>query len=144
MCSPSRSWPACCPFYRSYWGTKLFDMDCDSDLDMLVACGHVYGEIDNFAVATGTSYKQRALLLRNGGPPRMRFEDVTDIAGPALQIERVWRGATFGDFDDDGDIDVFMTALNDKPAMFRNDRVHQANERRSLRAWTTWATQQDR
>ncbi|MHC5115304.1 MAG: FG-GAP repeat domain-containing protein, partial [Planctomycetota bacterium] len=109
-------------YERLCWGTKLFDMDCDTDLDMFVACGHVYGEIDNFAQETGTSYKQKALLLRNGGPPRMRFEDVTEASGPALQIERVWRGATFADFDDDGDIDVFLTALNDKPAMFRNDR----------------------
>ncbi len=109
-------------YERLCWGTKLFDMDCDSDLDVWVACGHVYGEIDNFAVETGTSYRQQALLLRNTGPPRMRFEDVTDAAGPGLQVKRVWRGAIFGDYDDDGDIDVFMTSLNDKPAMFRNDR----------------------
>ncbi len=108
-------------YERLCWGTKLFDMDCDGALDMFVACGHVYGEIDNFAKETGTSYEQQPLLLRNTGAPRRRFEDVTDASGPAFQVTRVWRGATFGDYDDDGDVDVFLTALNGKPAMFRND-----------------------
>ena len=49
------------------------------------------------------------------------MEDVTDTGGPALQIQRVWRGAVFADFDNDGDQDVFVTALNDRPALFRND-----------------------
>jgi len=108
-------------FLRLCWGTKMFDMDCDSDLDMFVACGHVYGEIDNFSELTGSTYAQRPLLLQNGGPPRMRMEDVTDIGGPALQVARVWRGAVFGDYDDDGDVDIFMTSLNGKPMMMRND-----------------------
>ncbi len=103
------------------WGTKLFDMDCDADLDMLVACGHVYGEIDNFTAATGTSYAQKPLLLRNQGPPRFKFEDVGAAAGPGMQIARVWRGAIFGDLDDDGDVDVLMTELNGTPALMRND-----------------------
>ena len=108
-------------YLRLCWGTKLFDMDCDADLDIFVACGHVYGEIDNFTELTGSTYQQQCLLLRNTGAPRMRMEDVTERAGPALQVKRVWRGAVFGDYDDDGDVDIFMTSLNDKPAMFRNE-----------------------
>ena len=108
-------------YRRLCWGTRLFDMDCDSDLDFFVACGHVYGEIDNFSEKTGTTYKQANLLLRNQGAPSYGFEDVTEQSGPAFEIERVWRGACFGDFDDDGDQDVFVTSLNGPPAMLRND-----------------------
>ncbi len=108
-------------YLRLCWGTRMFDMDCDADLDMFVACGHVYGEIDNFAQETGTSYKQKNLLLRNMGAPSFRFEDVTEQSGPAFQVARVYRGACFGDFDDDGDQDVFATALNDRPTLYRND-----------------------
>ncbi len=117
-------------YLRLCWGTKLFDMDFDGDLDIFVASGHVYGEIDNFTELTGSTYEQRCLLLRNTGAPRMRMEDVTDAAGPALQIKRVWRGANFADWDDDGDVDIFMTALNGKPAMFRNEN---GNENAFLR-----------
>ncbi len=108
-------------YLRLSWGTRLFDYDNDSHLDLFVACGHVYGEIDHFQQQTGSSYRQRCLLLHNQGPPLYKFRDTTDEGGPALALERVWRGATFGDFDDDGDMDVFVTSLNDRAAMFRND-----------------------
>jgi hypothetical protein len=45
---------------------------------------------------------------------------VTDAGGPALQMKRVWRGTCFADYDDDGDLDVFVAALNDKAALFKN------------------------
>lgn len=108
-------------YLRLQWGTRLFDFDNDGNLDLFIACGHVYGEIDNFERQTGSSYKQRCLLMRSEGPPTYRFEDVTDDAGPALQVKRVWRGAAFADFDNDGDQDVFVSALNDRPELFRND-----------------------
>jgi hypothetical protein len=123
-------------FLRLQWGNRLFDFDCDGNLDLFVACGHVYGEIDNFQKATGSSYRQRCLLLRGVGPPTNAFENVGDLkdgenpadpaivakrGGPAMQLMRVWRGAAFADFDNDGDLDVFVGALNDYPALFRND-----------------------
>ncbi len=108
-------------YRRLCWGMRLFDYDNDTDLDMFVGCGHVYGEIDQFARATGTSYKQQCLMLRCDGPPQYRFTDVTQESGPGLKVKRVWRGAVFSDFDNDGDIDVFVTSLNGKPALFRND-----------------------
>jgi len=107
-------------YLRLCWGTRLLDYDNDGELDMFVACGHVYGEIANFP-DTGTSYEQKCLLLRNLGPPKYAFEDVTDRSGAALQLRRVWRGAAFADFDDDGDQDIFITALNDISALCRND-----------------------
>ncbi len=116
------------PSYRRLqWGTRLLDYDDDGELDLFVACGHVYGEIDNFKEGTGSSYRQRCLLFHGAGPPDHAFEDVTDEGGPGLKLERVWRGAAFADFDDDGDMDVFVSALNDYPALFRNDGGNRNN-----------------
>lgn len=114
-------------FHRLCWGTRLYDYDNDGILDLFVACGHVYGEIDNFTELTGTSYEQQNLLLRGQGAPAYGFEDVTDRGGPGLELERVWRGAAFADFDDDGDMDVFVTALNGKAALLRNDGGNRNN-----------------
>jgi hypothetical protein len=114
------------PSYRRLsWGLRMLDYDNDGELDLFVACGHVYGEIDNFEQGTGTSYRQICMLERNRGPAAgYVFEDMTlptNRGGPAFDIKRVWRGAAFADFDNDGDQDVFVTALNDKAALFRND-----------------------
>ena len=110
------------PSYRRVsWGTRLFDYDGDGELDFFAACGHVYGEVDGFEATTGASYRQSCLLQHNTGAPRFQLEDVTDRSGPAFAQRRVWRGAAFADFDDDGDLDVFVTALNDRAALFRND-----------------------
>jgi len=106
---------------RVSWGTRFFDYDDDGNLDLFVACGHVYGEADGFTKTTGASYRQRCLLHHGKGPPDYAFDNVGDSAGPAFALARVWRGAAFADFDDDGDLDVFVTALNDVPALFRND-----------------------
>jgi hypothetical protein len=129
-------------YLRLQWGVRFLDYDNDGNLDLFVANGHVYGEIDNFERQTGSSYKQRCLLLRGVGPPTNAFENVGDLAegedpadpaviarhgGPAMQLKRVWRGAAFADFDNDGDLDVLVTALNDYPALFRNDGGNRNN-----------------
>jgi hypothetical protein len=114
-------------YTRLSWGTRLWDFDNDGNLDLFIACGHVYGEIDNFQALTGSTYKQRCLLFRGRPGPKYGFDDVTDAAGAALQVKRVWRGAAFADFDNDGDLDVFVSALNDKHALFRNDGGNRAN-----------------
>jgi hypothetical protein len=114
--------------HRLSWGTRMWDYDNDRDLDLFVACGHVYGEIDRFEKETGSSYKQRCLLQRSRGAAKGHsLEDVTDQGGPAFELKRVWRGSAFGDFDDDGDQDVYVTALNDKAALFRNDGGNRNN-----------------
>jgi hypothetical protein len=114
-------------YLKLQWGTRFFDYDNDGNLDLFVACGHVYGEIEHFEQQTGSGYRQSCMLLRGVGPPTFAFEDSTDpkvdprTGGPAFAIKRVWRGAAFADFDDDGDQDVFVTALNDYPALFKNE-----------------------
>jgi hypothetical protein len=123
-------------YLKLSWGTRLFDYDNDGELDLFFACGHVYGEIDNFAEKTGSSYRQTCTLMHGVGPPSHAFEDVADqspraahpfCAGPAFKLKRVWRGAAFFDFDNDGDMDVLVTALNDYPALFRNEGGNRNN-----------------
>jgi hypothetical protein len=106
---------------RVSWGTRLLDYDNDGELDLFVACGHVYGDIPDFEKITGAVYRQQCLLERGVGAPSYAMQDVTNASGPAFALRRVWRGAAFADFDGDGDQDVFVTALNEAPALFRND-----------------------
>ena len=56
-------------YLKVCWGTKFQDFDLDGYLDIFVAAGHVYPEIDRFAEDLGTTYAQRPSLWRNGGPP---------------------------------------------------------------------------
>ena len=101
------------------WGTRFADFDNDGDLDLFVANGHVFPQVDD--APTGTSYRQRNQLFRNDlGKPGL-FVDISDAAGPGMTIEKVSRGASFADYDDDGDVDVFVVNLNDTPSLLRND-----------------------
>jgi hypothetical protein len=79
--------------------------------------------IDRAGVDLG--YRQRNLLFRNTG--RGRFEDVSRAAGPGLTVEKVSRGAAYGDYDNDGDLDVVVANLDDTPTLLRNDGGHVGN-----------------
>jgi hypothetical protein len=102
------------------WGACWQDFDLDGDLDLFFANGHVYGEIDDFQ-ASGTTYRQRNMLLRNRGGREPFYEDVTAAAGPGLEPLDVFRGAVAGDLDDDGDMDLVVAALNGRARILRND-----------------------
>ncbi|MGH9200298.1 MAG: FG-GAP-like repeat-containing protein, partial [Vicinamibacterales bacterium] len=108
------------------WGTGFFDYDNDGDLDLFVATGHVYPQVDGNDPAT--SYRQQNLLFRNEGSGR--FVNVSDQSGPALLQRRSSRGVAFGDYDDDGDLDIAVINENDVPALLRNDG---GNNRRWLK-----------
>jgi hypothetical protein len=99
------------------WGTALADFDNDGDLDLAVANGHIYPQIDRHPEILGT-YAQRSLLLENAGG---RFRDVTAEAGPGFESKRVSRGLAVGDYDNDGDLDLLITNLDGPPALLRND-----------------------
>jgi hypothetical protein len=104
------------------FGTKLFDFDNDGDLDIHVTNGHV---IDNVKLYTPAfSYAQKDLLYENVGG---RFRDVTDAAGAAFQNARVGRGLAVADFDNDGDLDVVISSLGQRPVLLRNDTPHKNN-----------------
>jgi hypothetical protein len=97
------------------WGVGLVDIDNDGLLDLFVSNGHVYPDIKQ----TGTStYLQRSLLFRNQG--KGYFGKVTASEG-GLALARSSRGAAFGDYDNDGDIDVLISNIDDRPTLLRND-----------------------
>jgi hypothetical protein len=93
------------------------DFDNDGLLDLFFANGHVYPDIDRSGL--GTTYLQRKQLFRNMG--NKRFQNVTDDVGGGLLLKKSSRGAAFGDYDNDGDIDVVVLNLNDHPTLLRND-----------------------
>ncbi len=99
------------------WGTKWFDADHDGWLDFFVANGHVYPQIEG--AFPGGQYRQRMLFYRNLRDGT--FADLSNAAGTALQTRRASRGAAFGDYDEDGDLDVIVNNLEGSPTLLRND-----------------------
>jgi hypothetical protein len=99
------------------WGTRFIDFDNDGWSDLLFVNGHVYPEVDRHGLEE--TFAQRTLVFRNRGDGR--FADVTAAAGPALAVRRAGRGAAFGDYDDDGRVDVLITGLNEAPALLHNE-----------------------
>ena len=97
------------------WGTRFFDCDNDGDKDLFVANGHVYPQVDATRV---TTYAQRNQLFLNDGEGR--FSEVGSWLAES-QGEQVSRGASFADYDNDGDVDVFVVNLNDSPTLLNNE-----------------------
>lgn len=109
-------------FTKLGWGALLFDVDLDGDLDLFYACGHVYPEVDEpIFKDQNTPYRQTNLLLLDRDPKRTRIEDVSALAGPGLAIRKASRAAVTVDFDNDGDLDIATTELNDTPCLLRCD-----------------------
>jgi hypothetical protein len=97
------------------WGTEFVDFDGDGDLDLFMACGHIYVEADT--KAPEMTYRQLNHVYRNAAG---RFVDVTRTAGAGAQRKASFRGAAFGDVDDDGDVDVLVVAQNEAPSLLIN------------------------
>jgi len=99
------------------WGCGFFDFDNDGWPDILICNGHVYPEVEQLTTEAG--YAQRKLLyknMRNG-----KFNDVSMNAGDGISAPTASRGCAFGDFDNDGDLDVVVNCVNDFPQLLRCD-----------------------
>jgi len=101
------------------WGVAFADLDNDGLSDIFQVNGHVYPELDSGTRKTQESYRSPRLVYRNLGDGR--FEDVSAQAGPGIVDRKSSRGAAFGDFDNDGDIDVLVMNMGEPPSLLRND-----------------------
>jgi enediyne biosynthesis protein E4 len=99
----------------------FFDYDLDGKLDIFAANGHVSDDIS--VVQPTVKYAQPPHLFHNQG--QGKFEDVSTKLGTALQQPVVGRGAAYLDFDNDGDLDLLVTANNGAVRLLRNDNGNQ-------------------
>jgi hypothetical protein len=103
-------------FYFAGWGTKFLDFDNDGFLDLFVVNG---GLLDNVELyKKGVTYAQRKLLLKNVNG---KFIDDPSRYGRDLSKPTVGRGAAFGDYDNDGDVDILVLNNGQPPNLLRND-----------------------
>ena len=99
----------------------FFDFDLDGLLDIYSANGHVENNIN--AVQKQVTYRQPPHLFRN--LDGKRFQEVTDRMGESFAAPRVARGAAYGDYDNDGDLDLLVTTCGGAARLFRNDGGNQ-------------------
>ena len=105
------------------WGCGFIDYDNDGWSDLMQINGHVYPEIAGHGVSE--TYKNPRIVYRNMG--NGQFKDVSSAMGPGISEHYSSRGAAFGDYDNDGDIDVVILNMNDLPSLLRNDGGNQQN-----------------
>jgi hypothetical protein len=99
------------------WGTGFADFDNDGWLDLFAANGHVYPDADRLKETS--RFLQPKELYRNLG--NGRFAEISGKVAGDLSLPRPSRGASFGDYDNDGDIDVLVINVNSRPSLYRND-----------------------
>jgi len=102
------------------WGTGMPDLDLDGKPDIVYVTGNVYPEVE----ARMSQYPHRGprVIFRNvTSGTASRFDQVTATSGSGATTPHSSRGAAFGDFDNDGDIDVLIMNMNEPPSLLRND-----------------------
>ena len=105
------------------WGCGFVDYDNDGWTDIIQVNGHVYPEIAGHEI--GQSFKNPRLVYKNMG--NGQFKDVSTSMGPGISERYSSRGAAFGDYDNDGDIDALVLNMNDVPSLLRNDGGNKQN-----------------
>ena len=99
------------------WGTGIVDLDNDGHPDIFLVAGNVYPNIEK--VLPQYPNKCPRIVFRNLG--NGTFEELIKEAGPGVSAEHSSRGCAFGDFDNDGDLDILIVNLNEPPSLLRND-----------------------
>lgn len=99
------------------WGAGMVDLDNDGYPDLFMVTGNVYPEVEK--VLPQYANKTPRAVFRNLG--NNTFEELVEAAGPGVAEAHCSRGCAFGDFDNDGDIDMLILNLNENPSLLRND-----------------------
>jgi hypothetical protein len=99
------------------WGVGMVDLDNDGYPDLFMVTGNVYPEVER--VLPQYANKTPRAVFRNLG--NNTFEELVEAAGPGVAEAHCSRGCAFGDFDNDGDIDMLILNLNENPSLLRND-----------------------
>jgi len=99
------------------WGAAIQDFDNDGLPDLFFATGMVYPEIEH--KFPDYPYRTPSVFFRNLG--NGKFEELLEQAGPGIAEAHSSRGVAFGDFDNDGDMDILIVNLNEPPSLLRND-----------------------
>jgi len=102
------------------WAAQFFDADGDGDQDLFVANGHIHPQLDEAGMEP---YAQRNLLYLNqlSESGVADFIEVGEAAGNGMKELASSRAALRGDYDNDGDTDLLVTNVNDRPTLLRND-----------------------
>jgi hypothetical protein len=96
------------------WGCGFFDFDNDGWPDLLLVNGHAFPEVDKLNI--DIHYKERAILYRND---HGHFVDISEAAGPGIAEKHSSRGAAFGDYDNDGSVEVLVNHQGEAPSLLR-------------------------
>ncbi|HEY1463468.1 MAG TPA: CRTAC1 family protein [Terriglobales bacterium] len=99
------------------WGTGFVDFDNDGNPDIMIVAGTVYPELEK--VYAKYPARDPRLIYRNRGDGT--FQELGPEMGPAIISKHMSRGCAFGDFDNDGDMDVLIMNMNEPPSLLRND-----------------------
>src|SRR5208282_913483 len=105
------------------WGTGIVDLDNDGNPDIFIATGNVYPEVERKFPQYAN--KTPRAVFRNLG--NQTFEELVQEAGPGVAAAHSSRGCAFGDFDNDGDLDILILNMNELPSLLRNDLKRKQN-----------------
>jgi hypothetical protein len=99
------------------WGAGIVDLDNDGWPDLFMVTGSVYPQVEKKLPSYPTNTPR--VVFRNLG--NGTFEELKEEAGPGVAANHCSRGCSFGDFDNDGDLDILVINLNEPPSLLRND-----------------------